>query len=196
MKKKILALSLCMVLLLTACGADAVEKINSTVEDAIQESAPTPSPEPTPTPEPEEKVLSLNKSAKVGDWKFTVSKATTKKVIKKSDTWGFQPDKGNTYVVINLKVKNNGEEGAAFLPRIGYESTMMTAKLLFKDKYEYQPTELMGYDKDMCSISINPLATKKGILVFEVPKKIAKNLKKMKLRIGTTTDAVIYELKK
>ena len=43
--------------------------------------------------------------------------------------------------------------------------------------------------------SIKPLTSKKGVVTFEVPKKVAKKKGKLTLRLGTDTDYVIYKLK-
>ena len=82
-----------------------------------------------------------------------------------------------------------------FLPRIGFVDKSVTATLLYQDKYEYSPTELLSYDKDMTTKKIQPLASESGIVAFEVPKKVAKQMKKMKLKIGLKKDYLLYDLK-
>lgn len=194
MKKKILALSLCVVLLLTGCGPlDKIAKTAKNVANNVSDT--TSSPKPTATPAPKETAMALGKTGSVDDWKFKVSKASSAKKIKNGSYRVFEPDKGNYFVIINMSVKNIGKKKETFLPRVGYEDSMMTAKLLYKDKYEYQPSQLLSYDKDIVDDQINPLASKKGIVVFEVPKNVAKNLKSTKLRIGTKMNAVVYTLK-
>lgn len=198
MKKKSqasLALTLSAVLLLTGCSASSTKRaanlINKASKQMVESNAnPTTTPEPTPATTQ----LKLGDEATVGDWSFTVKKVSIKKQIKTSGYLGYKPNKGNQFVCINITVKNNGNEEAAFLPYIGYENKMNTAIIYYQDQYEYKPSVLTSYDKDLADDKIKPLNKKSGVLVFEVPKKVAKNLKETTLKIGTTQENVIYPL--
>lgn len=103
--------------------------------------------------------------------------------------------KGNLLVLISMRVTNNGKEKAAFLPRVGREDTMMTAKLIYKGKHEYLPSSFTGYDKDLAAKQFVPLAKTSGVIGFDVPKEVANDLKQVKIRIGTKNEAVIYPAK-
>jgi Telomeric repeat-binding factor 2. len=199
MKKKILAITLCTALsaaTLTGCGGSAVKKLADTAKEISEQSDATSTPNgPTATPAPKETALAMKKTGKVGDWKFTVKKLSTKKTIKTSKYMEAKASDGNLLVLATLSVTNDGKKEATFLPRVGREDTMMTAKLIYKDNYEYQPSSITGYDKDMAAKSINPLSKKSGIIAFDVPKKVAKDLKSCRIRIGTKSEAIVFSAK-
>lgn len=199
MKKKLLAITLCTTLAsgaLTGCGGSTVKKLADTAKEISEQSDATATPNgPTATPAPKETTLAMKKTGKVGDWKFTVKKLSTKKTIKTSKYMEAKASDGNLLVLASISVTNNGKKEATFLPRVGREDTMITAKLIYKDNYEYQPSTITGYDKDMAAKSINPLSKKSGVIAFDVPKKVAKDLKSCQIRIGTKGEAVVYSAK-
>lgn len=181
---------------LTGCGGSAVKKLADTAKEISEQSDATSTPNgPTATPAPKETALAMKKTGKVGDWKFTVKKLSTKKTIKTSKYMEAKASDGNLLVLATLSVTNDGKKEATFLPRVGREDTMMTAKLIYKDNYEYQPSSITGYDKDMAAKSINPLSKKSGIIAFDVPKKVAKDLKSCRIRIGTKSEAIVFSAK-
>lgn len=196
MKKKLLAITLCTALsvgTLTGCGGSAVKKLADTAKEISEQSDATATPNgPTATPAPKETTLAMKKAGQVGDWKFTVKKLSTKKTIKTSKYMEAKASDGNLLVLATMSVTNNGKKEATFLPRVGREDTMMTAKLIYKDNYEYQPSSITGYDKDLAAKSVNPLSKKSGIIAFDVPKKVAKDLKSCRIRIGTKSEAIIF----
>lgn len=206
MKKKIVLLGTCIALLCTGCGTSLDELTNnvvSNIEDAANDSTETETaaPEEEGGAEGEEtddstevELLSLGDKAAVGDWKFTVKGISVKGKIPNGDYYAFEPDKGEKFVCINISVKNNGKEEATFLPRIAYNDEVIAQ--LYYDDYEYKATELVSYDKDICGESIKPLTSKKGIIAFAVPKKVAKKKGKLTLKIGTADESVTYSLKK
>lgn len=197
MKRKILLIVACMALLCTSCSSPTDKKATSAISSNVQNETATP--EPTASTEKEKtekkpKPLSLGKKATVGNWKFTVKKAEVKSKISNGKYYYFKPAKGNKYVCITASAKNTGKKEGTFLPRIGYSNKINVAKLYF-GKYEYIATSLLSCDKDLLDKKIKPLASKKGIIVFEVPKKVAKKVKKLKLTIGTDSEFVTYSLK-
>ncbi len=202
MKKKLLALGMCLSLALTGCSA-ATEQITEGLTEAAKDIAETAqeetnaevAEEETEAEEaPEVETLKLGKSAKIGDWKVTVKKAQAKKLIRQSSYYVFKPTKGSTFICVSMKVQNKGKKEDTFLPKFGYEDEDNFATLYYED-YEYKAGYLTSYDKDLMDESIKPLTTKNGIIVFEVPKKVAKKKGKLTLKIGTTQDYVIYKLK-
>lgn len=199
MKKKLIAITLCTVLsvsVLTGCGTSAVKKLADTAKDISEQASATATPGgPTATPAPKETTLALKKTGTVGDWKFKVTKLAAKKKVKTSKYMEAKASDGNLLVLVSMSATNNGKKEATFLPRVGREDTMMTAKLIYKDQYEYQPSSITGYDKDITAKSIDPLSKKSGIVAFDVPKKVAKDLKSCKIRIGTKGEAVVYPAK-
>lgn len=202
MRKKLIVLGMCTALLLSGCGVssdDVADTIQNGVESAMGGTDSDAGSEATEAPQeseaPEEQVLALGQKAKVGDWKFKVTKAQTKKQVKNGKYYVFRPGKGQQFIIISLAATNKGKKEGKFLPRMGYSNTMISAKLYYED-YEYKATDLMSYDKDLLDKSIKPLTTEKGIVAFEVPKKVAKKKGKITLRIGTDNESVTYQLKK
>ena len=98
-------------------------------------------------------------------------------------------------MVISLSARNNSDKSEQFIPRLGYENKMISAVLINQDKKEYAPTQLIGYSKDLVTATVKSKTTKNGIITFEIPKKEAKKLKKIKLKIGTKMDYLVYDLK-
>ncbi len=199
MKKKLLAITLCTTLslgALTGCGGSAVKKLADTAKEISEQSDSTSATNgPTATPAPKETALAMKKTGEVGDWKFTVKKLASKKTIKTSKYMEAKASDGNLLVLATISVTNNGKKEASFLPRVGREDTMITAKLIYKDNFEYQPSTITGYDKDLAAKSVKPLTKKNGIIAFDVPKKVAKDLKSCKIRIGTKGEAVVFSAK-
>ncbi len=205
MKRKLLALTMCLSLALTGCSAvseQVAKGINEGLEaaqEAAQESLESQEETDAEVAEDEDavevKTLKLGKTTKIGDWKVTVKNAQTKKRIRYSSYMVYKPSKGSTFLCISMKVINKGKKEDTFLPRFGYENEDNFATLYFDD-YEYQASALTSYDKDLLDESIKPLTKKSGIIVFEVPKKVAKKKGKLSLKLGTSEDYVIYKLKK
>lgn len=200
MKKKILALGLCCALIFSGCSLSSEEiqdAVNAGIEAAQDQAAKTEETEaPQETEGPKETEISLGKKVTLlDDWKITVKKMEAKKSINKGGGFVFPADKGQIYICVTMTIRNNGKEAAKLLPRVGMRDTMCTATL-FYDDYEYKGTSLIGYDKDLMDTTIQPLTGKTGIIAFQVPKKVAKQKKKLKLRIGSINEAVICPLAK
>lgn len=199
MKKRLVLFTTCAALLLSGCSAS---KVARTVKDAAKTASnlsesmqSSPSPTPESTPAPKESKRKLGKKGTVGDWKICVKKVASTKKIKNGEYRYYSPKKGNSYVYFTFSVRNTGKTAQQFLPRVGYENTMLSAFLYYKGEYEYKPTELLSYDKDLIGDTIQPLTTENGIIAFEVPKKVAKNKKQLTLKIGTKTEYLIYSAK-
>lgn len=191
MKKKLLAITLCTALsvsILTGCSNSAVENLSNTSTSATPNG-------PTATPAPKETTLALKETGTVGDWKFKVTKLAVKKTVSTSKYMEATASDGNLFVLASVSVTNNGKKEATFLPSSGLENTMMMAELIYKDEYQYKSVMLTGYAKDLISKRIKPLSEKSGTVTFEVPKKVAKDLKSCKIRIGTQGEAIIYPAK-
>ena len=201
MRKTFFALLTCATLLFTGCVPqeltdtmkEASDAVNKLAEEANEQAEKKESV--TTTPAPSVKELTLGKKGTAADWKITVKKAEVKKKIQNGQYRYFKPSKGNKFLVLTMSVYNKGKKEAQFLPRVGYEDTMVQATLFYKEEYEYKPTEMLSYDKDLVTREIQPLSTEKGVVVFEVPNKVVKAKKKLKLRIGTSNDYIVYKLK-
>ena len=198
MHKKSLLLFTCTALLLSGCSgnsiSDTLDKVSDSISEVQETPAATATAAPTSTPGPKETSLALGKNGTVGDWKIKAKKASVKTNINNGNRQ-YKPGKGNSFVVVSLSVQNNGEKDEQFIPRLGLENKMIVATLIYNDKDEYSPIQLLSYDKDLVTSTIKAGKTKNGIITFEVPKKAAKKLKKIKLKIGTKMDYLVYNLK-
>lgn len=207
MKKLIVLFTTCTALVFTGCGlgssTDSTTTTSTTSSNILSNSSSDSTASQTTqsttapaesSPEPEETTQALGKKATIGDWKINAKSVSVKKQIPNGKYQYFKPSKGNSFVVVSMSVSNQGTEEAEFLPRVGYKDTMSTAALYYEDE-EFQATELFAYDKDIATLKVKPSATKKGILVFDVPKKAAKKLKNLKLKFSAQGQDAIYELK-
>lgn len=198
MKKKALLLLTCSAVLLTGCSGNRVSETVDKISDSISKEQGTPAATataaPTSTPGPKETSLTPGGKGTIGDWRICVKKASVKTKINDGKYRQFKPGKGKSFVVVSVSAKNNGDKAQQLLPRVGLENKMISATLIHQDKDEYAPTELIAYNKDLAAETIQAGSAKNGIIAFEVPKKVAKQLKKMKLRIGTKTDYLVYTM--
>nr|MBP3598951.1 DUF4352 domain-containing protein [Eubacterium sp.] len=198
MRKSAIALALCTSLFITGCSSDQVtETLNKAADQVatMTETTAAPVATPAPTPASTETEMKLGKKGTVGNWDIKVKKAEVKKKIKNGSYRYFDPGKGNRFVVVSVSAKNNGEEAEQFLPLMGFEGKMVTAVLIDESGEEYKATQLIAYSKDLTTRSIKPNKTESGVVAFQVPKKAAKSLKKLTLKIGTSNDALVYTLK-
>lgn len=192
MKRKFMLIITCIaVLLCMSCNSKkSSEQITSTMSsngqnktDMSKSTAPTKS-----------KPLSIGQKAYLGNWKFTIKKTQVKSKILNGKYYYFEPSKGKNYVCLTASVKNTGKKEATFLPCTGYSNRINVAKLHFGQN-KYTAISLSNYDKDLLEQKIKPLAHKTGFIVFEVPQKVAKKVKKLRLTIGTDSKVVTYSLK-
>lgn len=195
MKKKTLLFAICATFVLTT-GCSSSNQLTETLSPAAEStSASTEAPAPTETPVPEQPVLSVGKKGSVGDWKVNVKKVSVKQKIQNGTYQYFKPGKGNSFLVISMSVENKGTKAAKFLPRFGMKDETTVATLYYQNEYEYSATELIGYNKDLTTKSIQPLTKENGILVFEVPKKTVKSKKDLTLNFSMGEESITYSLK-
>lgn len=197
MRKKAYLLILFTALVLTAgCSSEQLTQTLSNTDKPTPASADSAAtPVPTEPPATEAPVLSLGKKSTVGDWEVNVKSVSVKKKIQNGKYTYFKPGKGNTFLIVSMSSKNNGKKAAQFLPRFGTKDKTTVATLYYQTEYEYNPTELMGYDKDLATKSIQPLTKENGIVVFEIPKKTAKSKKELTLNFSVGEESVTYSLK-
>lgn len=199
MKRLIVTLCICLSLILVGCSEDSNEITSSsdgasatTENDAKNASSPTAAP----TPEPAAKELSLKDKGKVGDWEICVKKAAVKNKINNGKYRYFKAEKGQTYIVLTVTVKNAGKEKEKFLPYVGIKGKMLQALITSSDNEEYKPTQLLGYNKDLVDKSMNTSEKKTGTIAFQIPKKAAKDKKNLKLSFEKGEEKLLYSLGK
>lgn len=196
MKKKIITLTVCAAMAL--CGCSSTDKLTDAMKQAAEQAVQTtaaPTPEITATPAPKQTNVVLGKKGTVGDWEFCVKKAAAKQQIKSGKYMGFKPGKGKTFIVLTMSVRNNGKKAETVFPSVGLENEMIRNLLYYNGEDEYKPTQLLSYDKDLMTKKIEPQKKKNGVVVFEVPKKVAKSFDKLTVKIGTNKDSLLYSLK-
>lgn len=211
MKKQALLLLTCTALLMTGCASTTPTTDGTSTSDSSVSSAAPAAPAATAasndaadktgdtaaesTAAPEAAELKLGKNTTIGDWKVCAKKISSPKQIKNGSYRYFQPSKGNSFIVVDMSVRNNGKKGAEFLPRVGLKDQTVLAKLVYTDGSDYSPTQLLAYDKDLTTKKIESNKTKNGILVFDIPKKIANKKKDLKLTFTLDETTVTYSLK-
>lgn len=201
MKKTIVLFAACTAFFMAGCSTTDLTQLSDTTTEtaAPQTDAAADSQTESAAPEdstaaPEETVASLGDKITVGEWKITAKKASVQDKIKNGKIQYFKPNKGKSFVVISLSAQNTTEETAEFLPMIVYENKSSSAVLYDKNGEEYKPSQLIAYSKDMTTEKIEPGKTKKGILVFEVPKKTAKSKKNLTLQFKSQGESASYTL--
>lgn len=192
MKKRMVLFLTCTSLMLTGCG------FGNAVDTIVDKSTPTDVPAtlaPQPTESgPKETALSLKKKGQAGDWEMCVRKMVVTKKIKDGKYRYFKPNKGKVYAAFTMSVKNKGKKAETFLPRLGMKDKMIQGKLTDAKGKEYSMVQLIGYSKNLVYTSVKPSQTKKGVITFEVPKKMEKKIKSMTLELGTSEEKLVYAL--
>lgn len=190
MKKKLIALTLCCCLLLTGCKASTITRLlrifSNVVEDSTETTTDTTNA--LATPEPKETKVGFKQKCKIDFWEITVLKAEIKESQKTSSHIIYKPQAGNTFIAVKLKIKNTSQTAATCLPVSGMKDKLITAQLLDINDAETLPTQLLNYDKDLLSKSINAGETKKGYVFYEVSKETANKLATMSLKLGTISE--------
>lgn len=185
---------ICTSMIVTGCSAGDV--VNQMSSNSYATKAPATQAVPTATPGPKETVLAMKETGTVKDWEVRVKKVSVKNKIVDGKIRYFKPGKGKTYLVFSVSVKNKGSQQEQFLPSVGLKNRMMKAVLVDANEKEYKPMQLMAYSKDLLAKSIKPSEKKSGIVVFEVPKKLAKNKDDLELHIGTNQEKLLYSVGK
>lgn len=127
---------------------------------------------PEETESKEEVVHSIGESVALNDWEIAI---TDVKVVESvsSDYMKYEPkEEGNKYAQLFITVQNKGKESDRFLPSFGYNDDVFV-KLFYGDGYEFSSTQLLGYSNDLHDSSINPLSSRSGEVVFEIPESVA-----------------------
>lgn len=129
----------------------------------------------------------------IADWKITFDGFSFTDRIDDEFMY-FSPDQGNQYLTVSLSVENTGKKAGTFLPSIAFENDT-TATVYYADEYEYQPTGLLGYSDCLNASTINPLASKDGILAFSVPDLVADSDEPLKIVIAAGEEEIEFELR-
>jgi len=83
--------------------------------------------------------------------------------------WSYSPKDGCKYLVADITIKNIGESPEEFLPISGGR---LKVKVVYQERYDYVSTNLITHDDDLHMTYLNPLTSKAGIIVFEIPDEV------------------------
>ena len=180
-------LAAALVCSLSACG--------NTNTNLVTSDSPTANVVSTPSPTPSNTALSVGSATTLGDWSITVSSIEFSPQIDSGDGFTvFNPDAGNQFLIVHSTVQNNGKQAASFLPSIGSNADVGAIVCYNKD-YKYQPTNLLGYDNNLCDFNANPLTSKEGVIAFEVPEAVVNGSESLAIEFTQGTKSAVFVLR-
>ena len=106
----------------------------------------------------------------VGNWEITVNDFYYTQNVSVGLIHEYRADEGSKYCIINVTVKNLGNEADTFLPYVVWEGDTV-AKIKW-EQYEYTRTELAWADDNLSSEALNPLVSTSGNIAFELPDEV------------------------
>lgn len=196
MKKELkgLGLTMALVISLAACGGSGGSTNGSNdVSPAEETSAPEATTAAQSTETAESASLAFGETGTIGNWNVTVIGSETAKRVDE-DMMYFEASEGNQYIMIDTTVENTGKQAASFLSMVTVDGDP-NVKLIYGDGYEYKPTGLMGSEKDLQDVSVNPLEKKEGRITFEVPDTVVESDEPITLTITNGTDTLNYTIR-
>lgn len=159
--------------------------VSESTEAALNSEAPEVSSKASA-----ENEYAIGETCTLDNWEITVSNFEFLPTIENG---GYTPDEGNQYAVVHLTVFNQGKEAESFLPSFSFW-VKFSINLIYSDGYEYSPTRLIGYDPDLHSEDINPLSSKDGEIVFEVPQQVIDSTEPLLLELDGR-NKIYYKLR-
>lgn len=196
MKKTLIATSmLSIMLMITACSGNTTgDTQKNTAENTTSTIESTTAPEIT-TESPKSNEIGLGETGTISNWDVTINKISFTDKISDNEFTAFTPDtEGSKFLVIELKAENIGKEADQFLPSFGLNDDV-NAKVFFGDGFEFSMTDLLGYEKNLLDSTINPLSSKNGEIVFEVPEKVYDSKDALTLNFSAGNDELIIKLR-
>lgn len=142
-----------------------------------------------------EGLINCNEEVEVGDWIATMTGYSFE------DEWSdgfltYSAGDGNKYLLVNLTVTNNGTKANTFVTKYYAYDGDIKAKIYYQDKYEYQINNFMGsVGDDLSSLSIKPLETKEGSLIFKVPDAVASEDGSVTMELTLNKDTYNFKIK-
>lgn len=188
MRKIALTVILCMALCGTAAcssgqpeNAEVATEMTTEVPEATTEAAVT-------------KTIPLNTETQIGDWNVMVTGSETSDRIEDDGLYFELNEEGNRYFIINASVENTGKQVESFISSYPVEDDY-GAKIVYGDGYEYNVSNLLGYSKGLLDNPVNPLTSKDGQIVFEVPKDVADSDGPFTLNIYNSSETYNFTVK-
>ena len=142
-----------------------------------------------------EGLIGCNEEVEIGDWVATMTGYSFE------DEWSdgfltYSADDGNKYLLVDLTVTNNGTKADTFVTKYYAYDGDIKAKIYYQDKYEYQINNFMGsVGDDLSSLSIKPLETKEGSLIFKVPDTVASEDGSVTMELTLNKDVYNFQIK-
>lgn len=184
-----------------AASTDSEVKVSSDAvsdtpkEDTKEEEEPTPDPEATQEAEDDKaELLEIGEVSTLGDWSITVTGTEFTDKISTSEYTGFSAEEGNQYLVVAVTVENNGKEMKSFLPSFSLGDDIRT-EVLYQDDIHFTASSMLGYDQDLHDSSLNPLSSKSGVVVFEMPTKAVETEESIKIVFSEGSKSVEYKIR-
>lgn len=196
MKKKIIVLLLMLTFILSSCGILPRRPSNRTNESSGN-TAPTSSTDNEATSnanEPEALLLSVGDDGMLKDWSICISEIETTKSIPYSKHFAFTADEGNQYFIIYLTITNNGKQASSFLPQFQLYNDI-SVKLLYLNEYEYSPSNLVGHDDDIHDTVLNPLASRSGLIAFQLPDSVISSDDELILEFSAGKHELLFKVR-
>lgn len=133
-------------------------------------------------------------SGTVGNWEITVNDFSYTNSISAGVLHEYRSEENSKYCVVNITVKNIGQEMATFFPIVYYGNTTI-AKIKWND-LEYTRSGLMFSKDNLSSEDLNPLVSTSGDVVFELPNEIIDSDTSPILVFSYGSDSLSFELVK
>lgn len=142
-----------------------------------------------------EGLIGCNEEVEIGDWIATMTGYSFE------DEWNdgfltYSAGDGNKYLLVDLTVTNNGTKADTFVTKYYAYDGDIEAKIYYQDKYEYNINNFMGsVGDDLSSLSIKPLETKEGSLIFKVPDAVASEDGSVTMELTRNKDTYNFQIK-
>lgn len=142
-----------------------------------------------------EGLIGCNEEVEIGDWVATMNSYSFE------DEWSdgfltYSAGDGNKYLLVDLTVTNNGTKADTFVTKYYAYDGDIEAKIYYQDKYEYNINNFMGsVGDDLSSLSIKPLETKEGSLIFKVPDTVASEDGSVTMELTLNKDVYNFQIK-
>ena len=174
----------------TEQSAGTVEKEEKKMEAETESESETET-EPAET---EAQPHALGETITLGDWSITASAMNFSKIISVNEWMQYTADEGNQYLTVTGTVTNQAKQAESFLPSFNMGDDV-SARVIFGDGYEFSNTMLVGYDRSLADVSLNPLASKEGDIAFEVPDSVVNSTESLTLIFELGAEQVSYRLR-
>ena len=142
-----------------------------------------------------EGLIGCNEEVEIGDWIATMTGYSFE------DEWSdgfltYSAGDGNKYLLVDLTVTNNGTKADTFVTKYYAYDGDIEAKIYYQDKYEYNINNFMGsVGDDLSSLSIKPLETKEGSLIFKIPDAVASEDGSVTMKLTRNKDTYNFQIK-